>query len=414
MELSESYFRTLALGLVQLSFCLALLAGACALGQRWISKQRLAAAFRWILLTAVYVFTAAFVLNAFMVQWGFRGENSPFGFERLLDHSAERPYVYRVLSPTVINAVAAVIPETLVADGRKWLLDESPLLRYKRPGESWSVEKSKKWHVAYFYLFACLLGILVAARVLTRAVCDVTPLFADFAPSVALLFLPLTFHFGGYLYDFAELALMLLCLLALVKSRLIWFYPVYLLAILNKESNVLISFFFLAVMYDALPRKKLLAHFAAQVTIGALIVLALRIAFLDNGGSQALLSFPLNVLFWSSPKAYWSFITPYAPLILVPRGANLISLFLLAFMVLWSWNQKPGAVRRLVLLSAACNLPLFLLFAFLDEIRNLSITFPAIYLVGCHTVNDVYGRLTVDRQGDVDRDSICNDEDRAD
>ena len=112
--------------LVQLSFCLALLAGVCALGQRWISKQRLAAAFRWILLTAVYVFTAAFVLNAFMVQWGFRGENSPFGFERLLDHSAERPYVYRVLSPTVINAVAAVIPETLVADGRKWLLDFAP------------------------------------------------------------------------------------------------------------------------------------------------------------------------------------------------------------------------------------------------------------------------------------------------
>jgi hypothetical protein len=393
MELPESYFRTLALGLVKLSLCLALLAGLCSLGLRWISKQQLAAAFRWILLTAVYVFTAALVLNAFMSQWGFRGENSPFGFERMLSYSAERPYVYRVLSPTVINAAAAMVPDVLVADRQTWLLEESPLLRYRQPQESWSVEKSVKWHVAYFYLFACLLGVLYAARVLTRSVYDVTPLFADFAPIVALLFLPLTFHFGGYLYDFAELALMLLCLIALVKSRLTWFYPLYLLAILNKESNVLISVFFFAVMYDALPRKRLLAHCAVQVAAGALILLALRIVFLDNGGSQALLSFPLNLLFWLSPSAYWNFITPYAPLIPVPRGANLISLFLLVFLVSWAWSHKPGAVRRLVLLSAACNLPLFLLFAFLDEIRNLSITFPAIYLVGCHTVHDVYGRL---------------------
>jgi hypothetical protein len=393
MNLPESYFSDLAYGLLRFSIVLGTLTGLYFLTRRWISREWVAGAFRWIMLTLVYVFVAAFVLNAFMSQWGFRGAGAAYGFDAMLSHTAWRPYAYRVLTPAVINAASALIPERITDTRRPFLMEKSPLLRYKGPNEPWSVERSKKWHLTYFYLFASLLGILFAARILTKDICDVTPPFADFAPAIAMLCLPSTFHFGGYMYDFPELLLMLLCLIALAKARLVWFYPLFLLAILNKESNVLISAFFLAFMYDRLPRKQLIIHLAVQLMVGALIVLALRIAFSDNVGAQAHYWLPVNALFWLSFKAYWFFITPYAPLIPVPRGGNLISLFLVTFMVLWAWKEKPAAVKRLVLLSAICNLPLFFFFAFLDEIRNLSIMFPAIYLVGCHTVHDVYSRL---------------------
>ena len=115
----------------------------------------------------------------------------------------------------------------------------------------------------------------------------------------------------------------------------------------------------------------MIAHLGAQLIAGGLIMIALRFIFADNGGSPAFFTLDRNLIFWSNPKSYWSFITPYAQLILVPRGANLISLFVLFFLVLWAWNEKPRVVRRLVLLSAAFNLPLFFLFGYLDEIRNL-------------------------------------------
>ncbi len=396
MDLRESYLPLLGQYLLEFVVALVLLAGLYFLTRRWISKEHLARAFRWGLLSLIYVSVSAFALNAFMTTWGFRGETSPFGFERMLDHTAERPYVYRVLSGEVIKRAARLIPKHLSEERRRWLLEESPLLQYRRPGEGWSLEKSKHWHVAYFYLFVTLLAALFAARVLTHRVCGVTPLFADLAPAVAALFLPLTFHLGGYFYDFPEFLLMLLCLLSLVKWRPLWFYPLFVIAILNKESNALLVTFFVALMWERLPRRQLLLHAAAQLGIGAAIVWMLRMAFLGSAGAQGLFLLPLNVLFWFRPASYVMFITPYAPLIPVPQGANLISLLLVAFLVLWEWRRKPAELKRLLLLPAVFVLPLFYVFGMMDEIRNLSLLFPALYLLGCHTVNDVYGRLRTD------------------
>jgi hypothetical protein len=390
VELPESYFQTLARSALEFAVLCAVLFALYRAARRFVAPRFVSQAFRVVLRAAVYVFVSALVLDAFMTLWGFRGEQSPFGFERMLDHTAQRPYVYRVLSPELIGLGAGLVPDALVEAHEEWLLEGSPLLQYRRPGERWTLDKSVKWHVAYFYLFACLVAALFTARSLTAEMLGVSRLFADYAPAVALLFLPLTFHWGGYLYDFPELLLLLLCTLALARSRLDWFYPLYLLAILNKESNVLLASFFVAFAWDRMPRRRLLSHLAVQMVVGWSLVLALRLAFLENEGAQALFFFPLNLQFWLSPGSYWKFIDPYAPLVWVPRGANLITLFVVGFIVLWDWRRKPPVLRRLLLLSAAVNLPVFLLFSLADEVRALSLVFPALYLLGCWTVSEVY------------------------
>ncbi len=390
MELPESYFPTLLRGVLELAAVAVLLFALHRSSRRFVTAERVAQTFRYTLLAAVYVFVSALVLDAFMTQWGFRGDRSPFAFERMLDHTAERPYVYRVLSPEIIALGAGMVPDGFVESRREWLLEETPLLAYRQRGEGWGVDKSLKWHVAYFYLFACLVAALFAARRLTTVTLDVGPLFSDYAPAVALLCLPASFHWGGYLYDFPELLLLLLCSLALARERLAWFYPLYVLAILNKESNVLVFVFFLAFLWDRLPRRQLWLHLLAQLVLGWSLVLVLRLAFLDNEGSQALFFFPLNALFWLSPASYWKFIEPYAPLIPIPRPANALTLFLVGFAVAWGWSRKPVALRRLLLGSAAVTLPLFLLFSFADEARALALLFPALYLLACDTVRDVY------------------------
>ena len=103
MDLQANYFPLLGQYVLEFVVALVLVAGVYFLTRRWISKDLLARVFRWGMLSLIYVSVSAFALNAFMTTWGFRGETSPFGFERMLDHTAERPYVDRVLSGEVIN-----------------------------------------------------------------------------------------------------------------------------------------------------------------------------------------------------------------------------------------------------------------------------------------------------------------------
>jgi hypothetical protein len=400
VELPQNYFDDLGRAALRFAGVAAVLTALYFAFRARLDRDRLARAFRWSLLVLIYVIVSAVVLNAFMTRWGFRGDAANHGFVQMLEHDAHRPFSYRVLSPAIVNAGAALVPARLRTRWQPWLLEQSPLLRYRAPYESWNPDKALKWHVAYAYLFACLLAVLFAARALARASIPASKLFSDYAPALALLLLPLTFLRGGYFYDFPELVFLFACTLFAAQGRFTAFAILYPLAILNKESNILLLISLLAFAASRLPRRTLLMLAGSQFAIGVVLVAIVRFAFRDAGGGTTQPWFPLNVLFFLSPEWYAKFFSPYAPLIPLPRGINLISLALLAFVVLWRWPQKPIELRRLLLLTGAVTLPLYVLFGFLDEIRALSLVFPAIYLLGCHSVDDLYRRGgTVDSSG---------------
>ncbi len=223
MELSSDYAEQLgAAALRFLAFTLLVGLGGLWLRSR-VRRDLVASGVRALFLLLLYAITAAGVLDAFMGQWGFRADNAKFGFEAMTSFTAERPFAFRVLSPVLINSAASAVPDSFVESHRAWLETTSPVLRYRTPGEAWSVDKSLRWHIAYLYLFACLMGALFAARALTAAVYAPPPLAAALGPPVGLLFLQISFHFGGYLYDFPQLALHLTGLLLLVRGRWLLF-----------------------------------------------------------------------------------------------------------------------------------------------------------------------------------------------
>jgi len=390
VELPQNYFDDLGRAALRFAATAAVLTALYFAFRARLDRERLACAFRWALLALIYVIVSAVVLNAFMTRWGFRADAANHGFVQMLEHEAHRPFSYRVLSPAIVNAGAALIPGEVRARWQPWLLEQSPLLRYRAPYESWNPDKALKWHVAYAYLFACLLAALFAARALARATFPTSALFADYAPALAVLLLPLTFLRGGYFYDFPELFFLFSCTLFAAKGRFTTFAILYPLAILNKESNVLLVLTFLAFAATQLPRRTLLIRTGALLAVGLALVAIVRFVFRDAGGGATQPWFPLNVLFFLSPEWYAKFFTPFAPLVPIPRGINLLSLALLAFMIGWRWHDKPIELRRLLLANAAITLPLYLLFGFLDEIRALSLLFPALFLHGCWTLRDVY------------------------
>jgi len=67
-----------------------------------------------IFLTLLYVIISSVVLNSFMVEWGFRGHNRRFGFEKMIGYSSYKPFVFRILTPTVANLLPDAIKDKIV------------------------------------------------------------------------------------------------------------------------------------------------------------------------------------------------------------------------------------------------------------------------------------------------------------
>jgi len=358
-----------------------------------LTPARVARAFRVTLVTLLYLAVATSVLDLFMTRWGFMGDNRHRGLDVMLEHRAQRPFVYRVLTPEIIRRVSDVVRAGIDPAQRSWLVRDSPLRRYARPLERWDLAKAIPFHVGYLVLLCSLLVAAFAARALAASVYRAPPVFVDFAPAGALLLLPPTFVRAGYLYDFPELALLLLCTLCLARQRLAAYYALFVLACLNKESSPLLVLYFAAFFARRLPRKVWLGHVVAQLLIGAAIVIGLRIAFLDAPGEAAWFNLPANLVFLIRTQTYFAFAPVYGPLVPFPVPFNLLALFLTGFAVLWRWSGKPVEVRRALLLVGAFLLPLYLTFGFLDEVRALGLAFPALYLAGFHTLFDLYDRF---------------------
>jgi hypothetical protein len=365
------------------------------LARPWLTRQRVALTFRYALLTLVYAAVAVTVVDVFLTRWGFGGDHSGRGLDAMLAHEAERPFVYRVLTPEAIARLSDAFAGPIAADNELWLLKRSPVKRYARAKETWDLEKAIHYHVGFGVLFAALLGAIFSARALSSAVYRGPPWLVDYAPAGAALLLPLTFVRGGYMYDLPELLFLFLCVLCIATRRLGFYYPLFVLACLNKESNALIVLYFVAWGVWNLPARQLLAHAGVQLAIGAAIVIGLRVAFADAPGSPVWFFGPANVLFLLRPTTWWATFPAYGPIVPFPLAFNGLMLFLTGFAVCWHFTDKPIEVRWMLLLVSLVLLPLYAAFGFLDEIRALSILFPAFYLAGFHTLRDLYGSQLV-------------------
>ena len=340
---------------------------------------------RHVIILLTYALASFCVLHIFMLNNGWFRElkDWSFSFDRMVSFTADRPFAYRVLMPALVNAGACVFPKDFLREHRQWLIEGSPLVRYSKNTFFRYESIALKVHLAYFYLYLSLVFLLYAVRSITKYLYAFPAVFADAAPALALLFLPLTFGWGGHIYDFPELLLSALCLLCIIKKKWLFYYPLFVLAILNKEVNVLLILFFAAFCQDTMAKKDLLKHAAAQVLIGATLVVWVRILFADNPQVAGLEDYwKHNIRYWLNPKSYFLFWDAYhLGLPIFPRGSNILLIALTAFFVFYKWKDKPLRIKRLFIYTSTFTIPLFMYGGWADEIRALSLMFPAIYLL---------------------------------
>jgi len=201
------------------------------------------------ILALVTISTIVFV---FYILLGLQSDQNRFlSLEPMMDGIGPRPFVYRVLTPFIVRVISMAF-------------NIPPLFG------------------ALIVMYLSLLG------------------FALTMPSLIKIFLPegnflkpslmaplglvpfLLVH--RQVYDFPTLFLFTLALFFLAKKNFRGYLPVFIFAVLSKETSLFLLFFFL-LQFNGMERKRFIFLAAVQLVFYALIRLALIYVFRDNPGS---------------------------------------------------------------------------------------------------------------------------------
>jgi hypothetical protein len=200
------------------------------------------------------------------------------------------------------------------------------------------------------------------------------------APVVFILLFPYFLNWGGYYYDYSELAFFALALWAAREYDWGWLLPLTALATWNKESFL----FFIPTLYPILRAKysriQSLLGTGAMAVVSAVIYLSLRMRYLNNPGGTV--------------EVHWReqldmLLHLYRIIVRIDGiygvyTLSSFSLFPLA-MIAWTiWRGWPSFTQEFRLhakIAALINFPLFFLFCSIYETRDLSMLY-MVFLLG--------------------------------
>jgi len=347
---------------------------------------------RLVPLLLMYWLAATATVHVFMQKQAFfeGWHHQAYAFERMLDGTAHRPFAYRVLTPWLVNRIDEALP--LVTRLRYQPAARAVVDRYGRTREAtyWTPELERKYAITFLLMCITAFGAICALRALTALAFPGEAALRDAAPLFFGTLLPLSFMNGGFMYDFPELFLMFAAFAAAWADRRLPLLLLVALAALNKETALLSVPMLSAVLFFRMPRAPWIALTAAMAAIAGGVVLAVRAANADLPGLTVYNHVAENLAFWLTPGAWFATMEVYVPLMPLPRGLHLLMILPLAMLLLQGWRCRAPELKRLLGVSAGINLPLFFLFAWRDETRNLSLMYPALYLNVCAALLALY------------------------
>ena len=344
-------------------------------------------------LTVVFYVAAAAGFSGYFAKWAFR-DGTGLSANAIADGAADRPFIYRQLIPQVAKRLSG-----LVSQSRKEHLLRAGYLAHNGPEELFAkshpptdLEQRFVYHVIYFLSFGCL---FLALPVMYRLCREMGSSFSTslLVPLVFALFFPIFMTRGGYFYDPPEI----LMLVGAVTLALGGHWPGLVLlsavATFNKEA----FFFFVPTLYPLLRSKlsvrtSLLAVGACGLVAGS-VYLGLRQAYAGNPGATSQWWLWENLAFYANPKSYFGYEANYG--VLTARGLSLPHLVLIGVLVTTAWKLLPRHFRLHTYLALGLNLPLFLMFCWQDELRNLSMLYPSLIVLMTITLSRANDELEI-------------------
>ena len=304
----------------------------------------------------------------------------------MVEGTAYRPFAYRCLVPAIVRSALAILP----ASGHAWLVEGVGRLGPVQRGLvylSWDQADLAVFLFSLGVMYAFLLGFVYALRQLVRDLFEGPDWFRDVAALAALAVLPVFFKRGTHLiYDPATLCLFTLGLVLLYGGSWRWYYVVFAVGVLNKETMILLTVLMVIWGWRRMRRRDLGWHLLLQVTIFAVLKLCVNWLYRDNLGGLFEPHLYENLRLYMRP--YWF-------------GA-VWDCLAIVLLIGWHWDEKPRFLRSALTLLILL-VPLYLVAGGYGEIRAFYELFPVLFLLGWQSVCEILGWPLKPMEGGPDR-----------
>lgn len=283
-------------------------------------------------------------------------------FLAMVDGTAHRPFVTRVLLPVTVRAVDAATPAAVRDAAARWAR-ERELPRRAFAELHWESAAAWRYLVALLLMVACFTGFgLVMARWLAAA-CGLRddPRTRTALGALALAGVVPLFSYNAFPYDPPQLLLFALALHALLAGRRGVFMAAFALACVNKETAVLLVPLAAWAWGREVGARAAWGR-AAGLALGWLVVRgAIAWARRDTPGSLIEAHLFHNLRWLTGARS-------------VP---DLLSAVALAALVGLGWRAAPALVRRAFVWTLVPLASLALFLGFVDEWRGYFEAYPA-------------------------------------
>lgn len=218
----------------------------------------------------------------------------------------------------------------------------------------WASEYAPEFLLTLLIMYGSLVGFLIVLRLFLLAFLSMSSGLSHLAVLAVGIGLPITLVGKMYIYDFSQLLLFTAGLILLFQQRWHWFYPIYALACINKETSILLP----VVLFCWLGLKALRPpyrwHLLSQALIGFGICYVIGYIFQNNPG---------GTLEWHLHRNISMSISTLGKF-------RVVVLIFAITLSLWKFSRAPLFLRR----GLAATLPVLMctafFFGYFDELRN--------------------------------------------
>jgi hypothetical protein len=288
-------------------------------------------------------------------------------FEEMINGTAHKPFVYRVLVPVIIKSASAAIPQNI----------KQRINDYGVKNVKYLTEKGKNIYladllIAAFVWYLSIIGFaLVMKKILTDVyIVDKRVLYTIILFSV--MGITIFFRYYSYIYDFTYLFLYSLSLYYLSKSKWALYLAAFILTTINKETSILLVMVYFIHYRNKLPKPLFVKLLTAQLAIFIVIKTTINLIFINNPGSIVEFHILNNIA-----------MHPFSL-------SDFIAFVVLVVAVVYDWKNKPiFAKQSLSVFIPLVTLTLFL--GLLSEFRDYYEVYPPLIILVVYTIGKILG-----------------------
>ena len=293
----------------------------------------------------------------------------------MVNGTAFRPFVYRTLVPYIANKINASIPQKtrqIIAQ----TTENNSTLKLIFSDRKWKVGYASEYYIVLILMYISLWGFAFSLTYLFKGVFKTHERFRDTVCLLTILGLPCLYTYNTYIYDFTTLFLFTLGLATVIRQKWTTYLWIFVLACINKETTILLTCIY-AIHFFRHPKLDLSTYLfilGIQIVNFTSIKIVIDWLFLHNPGSIA--------EFWLERNA---------KLLLHPYSiANYLQWFVLGFLVIYKWSEKPLFLKQgLLILIPLLGTTLF--WGWINELRDYYEAYPIVILLIAYSMARILG-----------------------